>query len=163
MLPTRWMPRPLGADGQTQCGGKLHFKASTNFNGLTLVARGLRRPGGSPPRIPGTDPVSICTHTHTYTHTHRRTSVTAGAVMCTQTLVHDARGHRLSRREGGERPRHPGGQVESSGCPPCTRTPVHPYTCTPVHPYTRTPVNVHVHLLRRAAEGRVDFCIRSPA
>ena len=70
VLPTRWMPIPLSADGQTQCGGKLHFKASTGFGGLTLAARGLRKPGVSPPRIPGTDPVSICTHLHTHTCTY---------------------------------------------------------------------------------------------
>ena len=34
VLPTQWMPVSLSANGQTQCGGKLHFKVSTRrFDG----------------------------------------------------------------------------------------------------------------------------------
>ena len=148
-----------------------------------MAASGLRAPGESlgsrgisPERSTHTY-THLHTFAHTYTHLCTRTSVIAGAVTHWPACVRGVRGHRMSRREGGEGPRHPGWQVESSCCPSrmhthahailCsrdsvwailnrgTRTPVHPYTRTPVHPCSRTPVHPYTRDC-----GLWTFCIQ---
>ena len=60
----------LSASRQTQCGGKLHFKAPTGrYEGSPLAACGRRGPGESP----GGRRSSPERFTHTYTHLHALT------------------------------------------------------------------------------------------
>ena len=100
----------LSASRQTQCGGKLHFKAPTGrYEGSPLAACGRRGPGESP----GGRRSSPERFTHTYTHLRTHVSVTAGAVAHGFACTRGARGRRTSRRKGGEDPR---GLAGSRGC-----------------------------------------------
>jgi predicted small lipoprotein YifL len=61
----------LSASRQTQCGGKLHFKAPTGrFEGSPLAACGRRGPGESPGDRRSSSERSTRTHTHLHALTY---------------------------------------------------------------------------------------------